>query len=253
VSVVGGESAGLRRHWGVAVGVFLAAFVGAGVAVSRTLDPTAAVRWAAVAAPVAAFELWFLSTHLDRNHPEGEPAVYASLGAANAVTLARGWLLVVLAGFALVEPTPSVLWVPALCYGAATVLDRTDGAVARTCGHTSVLGRKLDFAFDTLGFLVAPAVGALWGRLPVWYLSLSAARYLFKAGCALRRRRGLPVGHLPDSRVRRPLAGLQMLFITVALVPTVPADAIFAVAPAVLAPSLAVFVRDYLAVTSVGS
>jgi len=40
-----------------------------------------------------------------------------------------------------------------------------------------------------------------------------------------------------------------MVFITVALAPPVPTGLVFTVAPAVLAPSLAVFARDFLYVS----
>ena len=49
---------------------------------------------------------------------------------------------------------------------------------------------------------------------------------------------------------RRPLAALQMLFITLALAPPVPAAVTLTLAPLALAlaPSLSIFVRDYLVV-----
>jgi hypothetical protein len=47
---------------------------------------------------------------------------------------------------------------------------------------------------------------------------------------------------------RRPLAALQMLFITLALAPPVPAAVTLTLAPLALAPSLFMFVRDYLVV-----
>jgi CDP-diacylglycerol--glycerol-3-phosphate 3-phosphatidyltransferase len=167
------------------------------------------------------------------------------------VTLGRGWLYAAVAGFLLVvPPTDSVWrWLPVLCYGGGAALDWVDGALARTVGRRSVLGEKLDMAFDTVGFLVAPLVGVVWGRLPLWYLSISVARYLFKAGRGWRRTRGRPVYDLPPSRLRRPLAGLQMAFITAALLPIVPVGAVRVAAAAVVVPSLAVFARDYLVVT----
>jgi len=54
---------------------------------------------------------------------------------------------------------------------------------------------------------------------------------------------------LPASRVRRPLAALQMGFITFALTPLLPGSRIDPLAALVLAPSLAVFLRDYLVVS----
>lgn len=140
-------------------------------------------------------------------------------------------------------------WGPALGYGTAVVLDAADGAIARSLGTETRLGVRLDLAVDTTGFLVVPVVAVAWGALPVWYLSLSAARYGYRAGCALYRVRGGTVGDLPPSRVRRPLAALQMVFLTVALVPVVPPSLVWTVAPVVLLPSLAVFARDLLAVT----
>ena len=53
---------------------------------------------------------------------------------------------------------------------------------------------------------------------------------------------------LPPSRVRRPLAGVQMVFITLALAPVLPVGTVGLLAAVVLVPSLAVFARDYLVV-----
>jgi len=214
----------------------------------------ASVRWLPPVAAVSAFQLWFSYRHLDANRPnaaDGGVSVHRSLGLPNLVTLGRGGLVAALAGFATLTPRPEIAWLPAALYGAACGLDLLDGFLARRTERTTVLGSKLDLAIDTTGFLVAPVVGVLWNQLPVWYLSLSAARYLFKLGCWLRRRRGAPVYDLPSSLVRRPLAGTQMGFIAVALVPIVPLSTVRPLAAAVLAASLAVFVRDYLAVAGV--
>nr|WP_305882896.1 CDP-alcohol phosphatidyltransferase family protein [Halobellus rarus] len=218
------------------------------------------VRWLLPAATVAAFELWFCLWYLGANRPESDDdgsetdsldaraTVYESLGAPNLVTLARGALFAALAGFGALAPRPGIAWLPALLYGTGCALDAVDGFLARRGDRRTLLGAKLDLAFDTTGFLVAPVVAVLWGQLPVWYLSLSAARYLFKLGRGLRRRRGKPVYDLPDSVVRRPLAGVQMAFITVALSPLLSPATARPLAVIVLAPSLAVFLRDYLVV-----
>lgn len=239
----------LGADWTTVTVLFtFALVVGAGgIAVATTL-PVAA-QWLVLTTIVGGFELRYLHQHLDTNYTEGaKTGLYDSLGVANAVTLTRGGIFAAVAGFAVLEPTPAVAWIPALLYGSGCLLDWVDGLTARFLGQTTVLGRKLDMAFDTLGFLVAPIVAVLWGRLPVWYLSLSVARYLFKAGQGLRRRQGKPVNELPPSTVRRPLAGVQMAFITVALSPVLPAETVGTVAVVVLPPSLLVFVRDYLVV-----
>lgn len=247
------ERAGLERTFArIVVGVTLALL---GVALGlRTVGGTSmAVRWTVPTAAIAAIELAYLYRHLDHNHPSGvsEP-VWDSLGVANYLTLARGGLFAALAGFALLEPTRSIAWLPALLYGAGSALDGVDGMLARARERATVLGAKLDMAFDSLGFVVAPVVAVVWGRLPVWYLSLSVARYLFLAGKAWRKRLGKPVFDLPESWVRQPLAGLQMAFITLALAPILPAETVHTLAIVVLPPSLLVFLRDYLVVAGLG-
>lgn len=233
----------------VITAVFTLALVTGAGEIDAGTDLPVAARWAVPTAGVAAFELWFLRQHLDTNHAEeAKSKLYDTLGVANTVTLTRGGLFAAVAGFVAVEPTPALAWVPAFLYGTGCVLDWVDGFTARFRGRTTVLGAKLDMAFDTLGFLVAPVVAVLWGRLPIWYLSLSCARYLFKAGRGLRRCQGKPIYDLSPSAVRRPLAGLQMVFITVALAPVIPVETVRRLATVVLTPSLAVFARDYLVV-----
>ena len=245
----------LRRQWWLAVACVGVASVVAGVAVSDAFG--AGERWLVGTGAVVVYLLWFLRRSLGRNHSgdgaEPPAVVSPSLGLANAVTLGRGWLYAAVAGFVLVVPPLDSpwRWLPFLLFGSGAALDAVDGSLARTVGQETALGTKLDMACDTVGFLVAPLVGVVWGRLPVWYLSLSAARYLFKFGRGWRRRRGKPVYDLPESRVRRPLAGLQMAFITAALCPLLPRNLVWPAAAVVVAPSLAVFARDYLVVAGI--
>lgn len=211
-----------------------------------------AERWATVAVPVGVGVVAFLRYHTPDNRSTAGTTrgrLRQSLGAANAVTLVRGLAYAAAAGFLLVPPTAAVAWLPALLYGGGVLLDAVDGVIARRVGRPTRLGERLDMGYDTLGFVVAPAVAVAWGLLPPVYLSLAAARYVYRAGLWLDRRQGRQIRALPPSRLRRPLATWQMGFLTVALVPVGPSEAIHAVAPLALAPSLLVFVRDYLAVT----
>jgi CDP-diacylglycerol--glycerol-3-phosphate 3-phosphatidyltransferase len=225
-----------------------------GAIVARTIladvvSVVAADRWLLVTGAILVYEVGFLGFNLGDNRPE-RGSIRPTLGVANHVTLLRGGLYAGVAGFLFVpSTTTAVAWVPGVCYGAGAALDAADGALARTTGERTALGEKLDLAFDTLGFLVAPLVGVVWGRLPVWYLAISAARYLYRGGLAWRTRRSRPVFDLPESRVRRPLAALQMAFITLALLPVLPTRVVSPLAAAVVVPSLVVFGRDYLVVT----
>jgi CDP-diacylglycerol--glycerol-3-phosphate 3-phosphatidyltransferase len=177
------------------------------------------------------------------------PGRSTSLGVANAVTVVRGGLYAVVAGFVLVPAGTGLAWVPAVCYGTGALLDRVDGLLARTVGRETPLGERLDMAFDTFGFVAAPLVAVVWGLLPGWYLALSAARFVYRGARGLRRRRGRPLYDRPDSDLGRNLAGMQMVFLTGALAPPVPTSLVVTLAPVALAPSLAVFCRDYLYVS----
>jgi CDP-diacylglycerol--glycerol-3-phosphate 3-phosphatidyltransferase len=240
----------LAVEWLVFVGVAVGIAASGVWLVSEATDPSAGRRWLLVAGTVLAYEVGFLAYHLPRARDGVRgPVPRGTLGAANAVTLVRGVLFAGAAGFLLVPPSsPLVRWAPGVCYGAGAALDYVDGILARRRGRTTELGTRLDHAFDTLGFLVAPLVGVAWGRLPVWYLSLSAARYVFRAGRAWRLSTGRRVDPLPESRLRRRLAAFQMAFITVALLPVVPSSIVHPAAAVALAPSLTVFARDWLVV-----
>lgn len=239
----------LLWRWIVGAGVGVTSLLVSAVGLGLLADHSTALGWAAGTAGVLSCEFGFLYVHLNANRTD-RGNLFETVGAANVVTVVRGGLLAAVAGCAFVDPSKfaPLAWVPAVCYGTNVALDSLDGIIARATRRVTVLGERLDMAFDTLGFLVAPVVGVLWGQLPAWYLSLSTARYLFKAGRGQRRYRGLPVYDLPPSSIRRPLAGLQMAFITVALTPVVSFDAARTGAAVVLLPSLAVFARDYLAV-----
>ncbi|QSG13049.1 Phosphatidylglycerophosphate synthase [Halapricum desulfuricans] len=209
---------------------------------ARILDP------AVVAGLCLAGLLWYVSYRLVPSRTAGRP-LGGLFGLANTLTLLRGALYAVVAGFVVVPPDTRLAWVPALAYGSGIVLDKLDGTVARTIGQETVLGERLDMAFDTFGFVAAPLVAVVWGLLPAWYLSLSAARYVYRGGLGWRRRRGRPLYDPPDSDLGRYLAGVQMVFLTAALTPAVPTELVWIAAPFVLAPSLGVFVRDFLVVT----
>ena len=208
-------------------------------------------RWAIVAVPVGVGVVAFLRYHTPDNHATaatGSGRLRQSLGVANAVTLVRGLAYAAAAGFVLLPPD-AVPWLPALLYGGGVLLDALDGTIARRVGRPTRLGERLDMGYDTLGFVVAPAVAVAWGLLPPVYVSLAVARYAYRAGLWLDRRRGRQIRPLPPSRLRRPLATWQMGFLTLALSPVVPSEPTYAVAPLALAPSLLVFARDYLSVT----
>ncbi len=155
----------------------------------------------------------------------------------------RGLLVAASSGFLLV---PSVV---APAYAAAAILDGIDGRVARFSRRETLLGSKLDMEVDAAGILVASLSGIALGKLPLGYVAIGLARYLFVAGLVLRRRRGRPVRDLDPSLLRRVLAGAQMGFLAVALWPQVPESLTQGAAYLFGAATLAMFVRDGLFVS----
>jgi CDP-diacylglycerol--glycerol-3-phosphate 3-phosphatidyltransferase len=206
------------------------------------LDP------AVVAGIVLAGQLLYVSYRLVPSRTAEGPLA-GLFGLANTLTLVRGVLYAIVAGFVVVPPDTRLAVVPAVAYGSGIILDKLDGIVARSVGRETNLGERLDMTLDTFGFVAAPLVAVLWGQLPVWYLSLSAARYVYRGGLIWRRRRGRPLFDPPDSDLGKYMAGMQMVFLTIALTPAAPTELIWTVAPFVLTPSLVVFARDYLVVT----
>ena len=236
---------------GLRLGV-LAVATGCLAVVMATVIPTTTAAWSplspwVVAATFWAGQLWHISRRTGRAELGEEPARYL-FGFANTLSLLRSGLYSVVAGLAVAAPTPAIAWLPGLCYGVGVAFDKIDGTVARTIGQETDLGERLDMTVDTAGFIAAPVAAVVWGLLPWWYLSLSAARYVFLGVRWARRTRGLPVYDRPESNLGKYLAGVQMAFLIAVLLPVGPATLGWRLAPIILSPSLAVFGRDILAI-----
>lgn len=242
--------AALRRQWWLAVLLFtLAASVA--LAGLRSLGLAEPVwRWALPVGLTMGYTLFVLRYSLADNRRRGEPLLFPSLGAANAVTLLRGCLLGILAGFLLLPPPVGGLaWLPALIYTAAALTDFVDGYLARVTNQPTLLGERLDMELDSLGALLAVSLAVIYGQLPAWALLMGLARYLFIGGLAWRKRRGLPIYDLPSSRHGRIVAALFMGFVAVVLWPVLdPVATRFATLWFAL-PLAASFGRDWLVVS----
>ncbi len=157
-------------------------------------------RWVAPVALAMGFTLTVLRRGLPDNRRRGETALFPRLGLANAVTLLRGCLLGILAGFLLFpRPAGGLAWLPVLVYTAAALTDFVDGFLARVTNQPTLLGERLDIELDSLGALLAVSLAVAYGQLPAWALLMGLARYLFVGGLAWRAWRGLPVYDLPSS------------------------------------------------------
>ena len=208
-------------------------------------------RWwlglASVATLVQTGILWW---SLPYNHRPSEATLFPKLGYANALTLTRGLLTCLLAGFLFTsQPTGLLLWVPALLYTVERMIDYIDGFVARITDRETKLGAILDMEFDGLGILIASGIAIQYGKLPIWYLILGLGRQLFLFGMWIRQRQGKVLHDLPLSDHRRLIAGFQTSFISVALWPALSPQITLLAGYFFAVPLILSFGRDWLVVS----
>ena len=161
-------------------------------------------------------------------------------------------LIAILAGY-LFQPWPQsrlfpgrLSWAPGTLYLTASLLDYLDGRVARACQHETRLGAFLDINIDALGLLIAPLLAVCYGQLPVAYLSVGAAYYLFVFGIWLRKKFLKPVFKIKPRLSARIVAGFQMGFVGFALLPVISPAVKIVAAYIFMTPLLAGFVKDWL-------
>lgn len=243
--------AGLRRQW-VYVALLYSAVLTIGYWTMLRFWPAAdAMHWLALATTTMAVQMVVLWWALRFNHhPDGAP-LFPNLGLANGMTLTRGLLACLLAGFLFGPASQGWLaWAPALLYMTERVIDFFDGFVARYTRRETKLGAILDMEFDGLGILIAVGLAIQYGHLPAWYMLLGLGRQLFVFGIWVRQRLGWPVLELPPSDHRRLIAGFQTGFISIILWPTWTPEAAMLAAWLFAAPLLFSFGRDWLVVSA---
>ena len=234
------------------------ALLGGGVLLAGSLvlwgieGPVTGGRWLAGGLVGWGFVLWQCHTRLHLNVGTVDNRSFSRLGMANRITLWRGLLIGATAGFLAMLPFQAhagLLYAPAVLYTLAAALDGLDGYVARRLQQTTRLGTELDTALDAFGLLIAPLFAVFTGKLPVVYLLVSVAYYLFQWGIRWRRQRRRPVYALPPSQVRRTLAGAQMVLVALALWPPLPGALTQWVGLVLMIPLLIGFCRDWLHVS----
>jgi len=238
----------LRRIAVAGLVLLLAAALGFAVA----LGPGFALGWVLAGLGCWGFVLWHCQKRLPRNRSAEDAAWLTTLGTATHVTLLRGLLIAATAGFLttpLSSASPILLTIPAVLYTLAAIGDALDGYLARRLRQTTLLGAELDMVLDALGLLIAPLLAILTGKLHVSYLLVSLAYYAFQGGIHWRRRHDRPVYPLPPSRLRRQLAGWQMVVVAAALWPPLPAALTQPLGVLFMTPLLIGFCRDWLAVS----
>ena len=167
-------------------------------------------------------------------------------GLANQLTVFRGLLICLLAGFLVLVPQEGLLaWMPGSLYSMALIMDGFDGYLARLRKETTIFGVFLDRDLDALETLIGILLAVHYSRLPNWCMLAGISYYLFSFGEWWRARRGLPLYPLPESRYRRYAAVVQSIFIAFALLPVSVLPEFDMAAALVMIPVLAGFLRDW--------
>lgn len=245
--------AALRKEWAVLVVIAFVLLVVGWRVLHTGWGAEYALRWAAAAGLISAYAFFHLWRNLrDNRHKTPGSPLFADLGTANRLTFARAIFNAMLVGF-LFGPWPWgwLAWAPAVLYLVSALMDYVDGWVARVTGRTTVLGEALDMKWDGAGLLAAGTLSVLYGQTPAFFLLVGLARYLYLFGLWVQQRRGLPVYDLPPSRFRRAIAGMQMGFVAVVLLPLFRPPETHAAAVLFALPLLIGFVRDFLWVIGV--
>lgn len=234
----------LRWRWGaVAAGYGMAAAAGAW-GLSSLGEPWH--LWLTGAVVTAAYQLIRVRQLLPANHSPDATVLFSFFGRANLLTLTRGVPQLLLGGL-LLAPMPSgeLRWMPALLYGLTILGDHFDGYLARTGGRVTVMGARLDMAYDVVAMVLISGVGVRYGALPWWYLAVPLAHPLFVLGIWLRRRLHRPVAPLPYSATRRMVASLQMGFLAWVMVPLFDRTATRWLGTFFMVPLIGGFLRDW--------
>ena len=242
----------LHRKWWLAVGVYLVIYLGGFLLLNFVRPHHHASQWFLQTAVVATYVLYLLRIALPLNYHPQQKVVYSTIGLATWITVLRGMLIAMLAGY-LFQPWSQTdigpiqrSWAPGAMYIMAAILDYVDGVVARVRNHATRLGEFLDVNIDGLGLLVAPLLAVWYSQLPLAYLSVSAAYYLLNMGIWLRKKVSLPVFKLEPRAGARMVAGFQMGFVGIALLPVFSPPATTIAAYIFMIPLLAGFVKDWL-------
>lgn len=209
-----------------------------------------AIQWLLISALLWGLVWQQSARRLQDNRVSASDALYPNLGWANRLTILRGFLIALCAGFLWQSFNHTLLfWLPAFLYSVAAILDRVDGYVARKTQQTSLMGNALDNVFDALGLLIAPLLALNFDKIHWAYLLVSAAYYAFHLALRWRSRKGLANHALTPNLLRRTLAGFQMGYIAVVLWPPFDAQITRLAGFAFMLPILVGFIVDWCVVS----
>lgn len=196
---------------------------------------------------VSATWLWHWSViwrNRHTNRVSEDTPLLPYFGVPNWLSIIRGFINSVLIGYIFAD-FADVGWLPTILYTTSTWLDFFDGLVARITKKTTLLGNIIDLEYDGVGVLIVVLVCLGLGQLPMWFVVVGLARYLYVVGLRWRERNNLPTFPAPDSNSRRPTAGMMMAYLTVILWPLVDQNSARVASYVFGTPFLLGFLRDW--------
>jgi phosphatidylglycerophosphate synthase len=166
------------------------------------------LKAAALFALVSGLSVGFLQQH----HP------YSRFGAANQITTLRA-ILVALVAALVGEPTvPAIAAAAVAASVLATLLDGVDGWLARRNQIASSFGARYDMEIDALSILALSVLAWRHEKAGVWVVASGLLRYAFVGAGAVAPWLRAP---LPPSRRRQTICVVQIVVLTLAMLPSI--------------------------------
>jgi phosphatidylglycerophosphate synthase len=189
---------------GLAALVCLAQLARSGLPLGASYPLKASAWFAAVMAVSIGF--------LQRHHP------FERFGPANQITTARAMLVALIASL-IGEPHVPAIAVSAAAAGAVvTMMDGVDGWLARRHRIVSDFGARFDMEVDALLILALAILAWQFEKAGAWVLLSGLLRYAFVAGGSVAPWLNAP---LPASRRRQAICVIQIVALTLAMLPAI--------------------------------
>jgi phosphatidylglycerophosphate synthase len=217
----------LRASFVTTLSTGLAVVVAAALAIRGALHLSALYPFStgAIFAAIMVVAVGFLV----ERHPFGR------FGSANQITTLRAMLVALVAGLAGEAASTAAAATAVAASLVVTMLDGVDGWLARRDRIESAFGARFDMEIDALLILVLSVLAWRGGKAGIWVLGSGLLRYLFVAAGAVAPWFNAP---LPPSRRRQTVCVLQVVGLTLVMVPAIVpplSTAVAAVALALLA------------------
>jgi phosphatidylglycerophosphate synthase len=192
-----------------------------------------ALKAAAVFAVIVAIVRAFVATH----HP------FPAFGLANQVTIVRALLVALVAGLIGEPHLPAYATAAAIVSAIVAALDFADGWLARRTRMASAFGARFDMEVDALLILVLSVLAWQYGKAGAWIVLAGLLRYMFVAAGWLFPWLARP---LPPNRRRQTVCVVQMVGLSVLMLPVIQPPVSIRIAAALLGALSASFLVDVI-------